>query len=260
MAIEKTGVQVDVDNQFNNPTSFEENGIVDHIDIDGLNQLTEYYVRGYIIEDGSTTYSDNTLSFNTTFNFPEELQRVEYLESDRDCYIILQDVQTQDISTLQVKCQGYSNEESIFGVVENGSALELYGDNDGHYCVKWFSSNRLNSNQNYNDLLEFSYENDIADFSGEQVINPYSTNQINEPILLFGVNDGGNYRLQEHAKIYEFITNLCYLLPCYVKPGETIEDTKGQTCYAGDCGFYDVLNNRFYSNDGSGNFIPGSDL
>lgn len=260
MAIEKTGVEVDVTSGFENPTSFEENGMVDHIDIDGLNQLTEYYVRGYIIQNGSTTYSDNTLSFNTTFNFPEELQRVEYLESDGDCYILLNGVPTQDITTMNVKCQGYQNEKSLFGASENGMFIDLYGNIDGHYCVRWFSGNELVSNQNCFDPLDFSFENDIADFNGEQVSNTDPVNSIGTPILLFGVNNEGTYVLHDHAKINEFITNMCYLIPCYVKPGETIEDVKGQTCFPGECGFYDVLNQCFYSNDGTSPFIPGPDL
>ena len=260
MAIEKTGVEVDVSSSFESPTTFEENGMVDHIDIDGLNQLTEYYVRGYIIENGSTTYSDNTLSFNTTFDWPEELQMVEYLESDGDCYILLQNVPTQDINMLRVKCQGYTGNATLFGSRESGDSLQLFSNNRTEYSFRFFSSSALDSGVNSNDLLEFSYENDIADFNGSQISNTNPTTPISEPVLLFGLNNQGTYVLHDHAKFYEFVTNLCYLIPCYIKPGETIEDTKGQTCVGGDCGFYDVLNQCFYSNDGTANFIPGPDL
>ena len=177
MAIEKTGVEVDVSSAFESPTTFEENGMVDHIDIDGLNQLTEYYVRGYIIENGSTTYSDNTLSFNTTFDWPEELQMVEYLESDGDCYIILQNVPTQDINMLHVKCQGYTGNATLLGSSESGVSLQLFSNDRTEYSFRFFSSSALDSGVNSNDLLEFSYENDIADFNGSQISNTNPTNK-----------------------------------------------------------------------------------
>lgn len=259
MAIEKTGVEVDLTSEFENPTSFEENGMVDHVDIDGLSQLTNYYVRGFLVQDGQKTYSDNILDFTTDIDLPSELQRVEYLESDGDCYILL-NIPTQDITEIQCKCTGYSSQGVIFGVKEQGDELLLADNSHGKYMFRFFSSHDLDSTQNSIDFLDFSYKDDIANFNGEQILNPYQTNPISLQLLLFGVNNEGNYELQDHCKIHEFRSNLCFLVPCYVKPGETIEDVKGQTCFAGECGFYDVLNQCFYSNDGTSMFIPGPDL
>lgn len=260
MAIEKTGGEVDVSSGFENPTTFEENGMVDHIDIDGLNQLTEYYVRGYILEDGNTTYSDNTLSFTTDVNFPAELQRVDYIESDNDCYILLRSLQTQDITTIKCKCQGYASNSTIFGSRESGVSLQLFSNNSGVYSFRYFSSTALDSNQNHTDYLEFVYENDMADFNGEQISNLNPPSQISEPIMLFGNNNSGTYTPHVFCKIYEFQTNLCHLIPCYIKPGEQMIDEQGRTRYSGECGMWDVDNNIFYGNEGNGMFIPGNDI
>ena len=66
MSIIKTGIEVDIDNQFNNPTSFEENGAVSRIEATGLNPTTGYYVRAYVVDDiGNIIYSENTETFTT---------------------------------------------------------------------------------------------------------------------------------------------------------------------------------------------------
>ena len=66
MSIVKTGIEVDIDNQFNNPTSFEENGVVSSINATELSPETPYYVRAYVVDDlGSIYYSENTETFTT---------------------------------------------------------------------------------------------------------------------------------------------------------------------------------------------------
>lgn len=66
MAITKTGIWVDTSNSFTNPLIYEENGQVSSIVADNLTSNTFYYVKGYIISDGVTIYSDNTRTFSTS--------------------------------------------------------------------------------------------------------------------------------------------------------------------------------------------------
>ena len=47
---------------------------------------------------------------------------------------------------------------------------------------------------------------------------------------------------------------------CYIKSGQTYTDNKGNICPAGTCGMYDVVNNVFYTNDGTGTFSKGADI
>lgn len=65
MAITKTGVQIDVSSSFSNPTVFEQNGRVTSINVNNLAPSQRYYVRGYVISDGTTVYSQNFRSFDT---------------------------------------------------------------------------------------------------------------------------------------------------------------------------------------------------
>ena len=61
---------------------------------------------------------------------------------------------------------------------------------------------------------------------------------------------------------FDFTTfdQISRLVSTYIKTGETYEDNKGNTCSAGTCGFFDVLTQTFYTNDGGGNFTHGNDI
>ena len=82
--VSKTGVEIDTDPLFSNPTAYEENGAVNTIAVDNLNAETTYYVRAYVIWNEQTIYSSNTLNFTTESGsiLPAELQGCEYLEAD----------------------------------------------------------------------------------------------------------------------------------------------------------------------------------
>ena len=63
------------------------------------------------------------------------------------------------------------------------------------------------------------------------------------------------------TKIYYFeIENTCKYIACHIKSGKTFIDNKGITCQAGTPGMYDVVNNIFYTNDGTGAFTVGPDI
>ena len=65
MAITKTGIEVDTSSSFTNPSIYEENGQVNQVTADSLTPSTRYYTRAYVINDGSTIYSQNMRSFTT---------------------------------------------------------------------------------------------------------------------------------------------------------------------------------------------------
>lgn len=66
MSIVKTGIEVDTTDQFSNPTSFEENGVVSSINASGLTAETGYYVRAYVVDDqGNRIDGENIETFTT---------------------------------------------------------------------------------------------------------------------------------------------------------------------------------------------------
>lgn len=66
MAIVKTGIEIDTNSSFSNPTSFEENGAVSSIEATGLSAETAYFVKAYVVDDqGNRIDGENTETFTT---------------------------------------------------------------------------------------------------------------------------------------------------------------------------------------------------
>ena len=63
--VSKTGVQVDNDQTFSNPITYEQDGVVDSILINNLGEGTQYYVRGYVVCDERIIESGDILECKT---------------------------------------------------------------------------------------------------------------------------------------------------------------------------------------------------
>ena len=262
--VSKTGVEIDTDPTFSNPTSYEDNGAVNSIAIDNLTAETTYYVRAYVIWSGQTIYSSNSLNFTTESSsiLPAELQACEYLETDGNSHILLSGVNTQNITEISCKCQTNSSNATIFGARLSTTSLQLYADNHNpaNFAFRFFSSSAINSSIDISNILNFSYQNGIADFNAQNITNSNPISPISVKIALFGNNINGSVLHINDAKIYNFSCNSCNLYPCYIKAGQTYTDNKGNVCTAGTCGMYDIVNQIFYTNDGSGTFSKGADI
>ena len=265
--ITKTGVEIDTDPSFSNPTAYEENGAVNSVNVDTLTAETTYYVRGYVIWNNTKIYSSNTLNFTTAQGsiLPAELQACEWLETDGNAYINT-GLKSTDITTLKCKCY-CQGEVNIFGARLNSPyhSFQLGTNASGKYLFIYdngASSSQITvSNQSNTDILEFEIkDNGKIYFNNVEYANRKGTYYTNYNIFLFGINSVGNALINIYDKIYYWQTNICDLIPCYVKSGQTIVDNKGNTCSAGTCGMYDIVNQVFYTNDGTGTFSKGADI
>lgn len=269
--VSKTGVEIDTDPLFSNPTQYEENGAVNTIAVDTLTAETTYYVRGYVVWNEQTIYSSNSLNFTTASVpsiLPAELQACEYLQTDGNSYIKL-NYWANNITNLYIKTSNNGNitGTTIFGASPSSlNNLRLVRSINGNYSATFYSNTDTNyeSNLVYGNLLEFYFDkiNKYCEFNSEHIniTNTYSTTG-NAQIYLFGATVNGTfYKNNTQAKIYKVIVSNNDIYPCYVKSGQTYTDNKGNVCSAGTCGMYDVVNNVFYTNDGTGTFSKGADI
>lgn len=270
--VSKTGVEIDTDPLFSNPTAYEENGAVNTIAVDTLTAETTYYVRAYVIWNGQTIYSANSLNFTTESGsiLPAELQACEYLETDGNAYIIT-NANVNNITNLKIKC--YQNTtvtsgSSVYGcgitTGNNASMFQLFIQNS-KWAIRAFSMTNIISNTNSNNLLnlEIDLTNSQAIFNGSitSITNLYTQIISYRLFTLFGSRQQeGTYINTHNVRIYNCETNLFNLIPCYIKAGKTFTDNKGNTCPAGTPGMYDIVNNIFYTNDGTGTFSKGADI
>lgn len=270
--VSKTGVEIDTDPSFSNPTQYEENGAVNTIAIDNLDAETTYYVRAYVIWSGQTIYSSNSLNFTTTHTsiLPAELQGVEYLQTDGNAYINL-GIKLDTYDTLEcVAIVPSGASKGIFGARTTNAIRAFYTNRTASGFLR-FSVNHNGSNYaDYNNIAEVevkfyqNLKNFYIYYNNEIVAQNTSTQNTTteyDAYLFAYNNEGVISSILNGLKIKRFIyKNQINLYPCYIKAGQTFVDNKGNTCTAGTCGMYDVVNHVFYTNDGTGTFSKGADI
>ena len=272
--VTKTGIELDTNPGFSNPIRFEIDGCANSVDVSGLEMDTQYYVRGYIVKDGSTIYSNNVLEFRTLPSIlPAELQGCEWLQSDTNSAILLDYiVKANTIIKTKVNKIGASLNTALFGSRNqwNHEMWELLINTQDKYGIalnNMQSATVLNNVQTSGTTtIEFGNGN-IKINSYEGTIPTYS-NRNSQNLALFSCMDRSQgkilsptYEAQMHyCQIQEDDELKIDLYPCYVKIDKVYENNKGIICPAGTCGMYDVIGSLFYTNAGTGIFTHGADI
>ena len=260
--ITKTGVEIDTDPLFSNPTAYEENGAVNSVAVDTLNSETTYYARGYVIWNNTTIYSSNILNFTTaqTSILPAELQGCEWLKGDGNAYITT-NIKCNSFNYFYAKLKGSGSNTSFFGGYTGTYFLHCYNDSATNLVVRTFgaASNSVNFSVANNELFEIeifkSTKTVICNNTTKNFTN--AIRDINVYLNFFCLrNDFG----KSDGYFYNSKIDNIDLYACYVKSGQTFVDNKGNICSAGTCGIYDVVNQVFYTNDGTGAFSKGADI
>lgn len=187
---------------------------------------------------------------------PKELQACEYLQTNG----------TQDIIIPQILFQ--NTDISIIATFDDIDGLAGWNDRNNN----WFGI-RNHVFTIGNIPIPFT---DYVNLEIKYITNTFPTCTYNGTLytgtgLFFNNGPINGYHLFKIAgfngmsgkfKKYEVESyNVTYTLqPCYVKSGKTFIDNKGITCQAGTPGMYDIVNNIFYTNDGTGTFTVGPDI
>ena len=164
MAIEKTGILVDTSTSFTNPSRFEEAGKVSTISASNLTPNTRYYVKGYVVQDGTTIYSNNVQNFYTDdtdinyLTFTNAYSGTNYLELQKigsPYEIILQ--YTKDGSNWIT--WDSSSGSSIVVSLEEGEHVSFRGDNTNF--TQYYRGRISGSSSEHFDYYKFSSSEDI---------------------------------------------------------------------------------------------------
>lgn len=269
--IVKTGVEIDTDPLFSNPTAYEENGAVNTIAVDTLTAETTYYVRGYVIWNGQTIYSSNTLNFTTAQAsiLPAELQGCEWLKGDGYCGILLDYIANENT---EIYCKssncGTINNIAMFGsrVAYKDKQFCFVINNLNKYAILVNNQDTTQTNIEKTNNVEIYFRgNGTGTINGQTITYHTYTSKNGLKYALFTQNQNGTLLSGFNGNIEQYVINengvaLLNLYPSYVKSGQNYTDNKGNICPAGTCGMYDIVNNVFYTNDGTGTFSKGGDI
>lgn len=204
----------------------------------------------------------NTIA-ETPSLLPKEYQQVEYIESTgTQCLntnvlpYVNADSSPVRSTKLYIEFEFTTEKiQAIFGS-QNTSSSGLFKLRTGSSGALWFAISasdymgNLLSGITKHSALIYARQSQI---DGENVSTYYGTNFSGTfPIYLFALNNAGNIENFANAKIYtcqiynddELIRDF---IPCYRKSDSEI-------------GLYDLVERKFYTNQGTGTFLKGADI
>lgn len=200
-----------------------------------------------------TTPSDQAKIRIKGKGLPDTLQRVEYIQTDGAQLINLGKV-GDSVSQYDIQFIA-DNHRQLMGY--GGSGSEYWGATDTTiYEAGGQRGSTTDTTQRRNITWTYSYRDGISkvEYNGVTVSNGNgaSKNVDTDDYKLFNISANASAQYGCACKlygltIYHYDKKVHELIPCYRKSDGTI-------------GLYDVAEGKFYTNEGSGNFVKGPDM
>lgn len=204
-----------------------------------------------------------THNANKAFNYEvksisDEYTMVEYIESVGSQYIKTNIIPDDTFGTeLEVVVPSVVGDVIFLGSRSIDSGRFWNGQINGSFYLGWNtnmeSSSRPTLTANTKYIIKTNYKNNRKLIYNDLEFNITEALAENtQPITLFAGNDKGTPSYFASIKLYNFkVTRgnklIAYFVPCYKNSNNEI-------------GLYDVVNDIFYTNQGTGNFKKGSNI
>ena len=209
---------------------------------------------------------------------PDNYQQVEYIESNGTQYIDTKVTQNSNCSIFYDVSVKFSNGGNAIGTGIVG-AYTRYTQGFGISQILWQNQYRIcniinqitlavyssvsidnmweNRHQFFLKKNEFYVDGILISDNKQETVSNCTTN-----CYLFGMS-GSTLQMSSqklyNAKLYnendKIVRNF---IPCY--SATTVADINGNNCPSGTIGMYDLVENKFYTNSGSGTFLKGPDV
>lgn len=210
---------------------------------------------------------------------PAGYQEVDYIESDgsgqyintgfipsEDCKAIFDIAADLPITSSGVYLGGSrenSSSKMFYFMVQNVSskaqlAIKIGGNNNTPFAGKQITNKSLSSSKVVLPKSRVLFGFRGGDYCFSEILGAEKSDSITAftttyPVFLFGINNGGVLSQPSgNIRVYEFsaftgLNNVIKLIPCYRKSDSEI-------------GMYDIVNNQFFTNAGTGAFLKGADI
>ena len=234
--------------------------------------LDKWYYKGYKINEKGNVEKGKLL--------PDEYKQIEYIETTGTQYIDTRHIPTTKIRIEMEICfngRFKSNDKSsiICSRDENKTVSFNFGHTDSNGIYVWMDklyskggaihkvvvSNEILKSKNLIIMQskKFSYGS-ISTSIAEK-----TTDSVNNLIIAGGIDDDNNiipfgcYNMDIYSfKIYENNILERYFIPCYCT--ENVTDVNEKEYPSGTIGLYDLVEGKFYTNQGTGEFLKGADV
>lgn len=188
----------------------------------------------------------------------DDFQELEYIESTGTQYIdtgifpIVSD-KIKPIINIECSINDISYPQRIFGSSGTYDKYFQFFNNVNQLGIQAYNtSNYTIFTQNTDKhAYIFDFKNDKAYQDDKEKKLSYLNGNLNNPLYLFARNNNGKTDNYFSGRIYYFKyndgTQYKKLIPCYRKSD-------------GEIGMYDLVNDKFYTNRGTGSFIKGPNI
>lgn len=205
-------------------------------------------------ENGFSVYPTFTMIEEPQSRLPVDYIELQYIQSSGTQYI---DTEYKPNNNTRVQCRFELLESGraygVFGsrIAYQNTAFDLFanGQNSGKYFQDDYGSNVNAPMASTLGIYEIDKNKNVTNINGNIYTFPSSTFQSNYNMYILGINTAGSTNNQlgslkiYSCQIYDNGTLIRDFVPC-----KTVEGTVG---------LYDVVNQAFYTNAGTGSFIAG---
>ena len=251
--------------------------------INYIPSFTKKYDGKFVINNNNLEYTNKldekekeyTQSLNVKEKIkllPDEYQQVEYIDSSGTQYIDT-GLLAQDYSDINCEIKGnyikIEPTKTIFGAGNNNTwyligilfGVRDFGAQKGTAGTEVkFCSADLNEH-----IFTLDLKNGVAYLDNYLQINLANNgNKISKNYILFSNMNGNEWTKaassfsMKYCKIIKDEVLIRNFVPCYSTT--TVEDVNGKSCPKGTKGLYDTVKGKFYTNQGTGEFIAGPDV
>ena len=223
---------------------------------------SNYYYKEYCIEENGNVEKYDKL-------LPKEYQQVEYIESTGTQWIDIGIKLNQDttaILDIQITAPGNYH---IFGSRTSPTSNSFhicFSPENNYYRADFqdWTVNNLNIMPHYNRNTIKISKNELSIGEISKKVNNYSNFETPSNALVF-YTEGNTAMGYAPAKMKLYLCEILdrenlrkKMIPCYSTTAVT--DVNGKQCPQDTIGLYDLVEDKFYTNQGSGTFLKGNDV
>lgn len=217
----------------------------------GLQNNTEYYLRPYALSNLGYKYGDVVAQRTKANPIPEEYQLVEYLQSNGSQYINTNYIPTS-ITKWEFDCEFIGSTQSQNGMSNTAaSGRFIIANVSGLYVAlgEGVSTGMQVSGIRHLFVLDSSTSSYSVDGITYSISNTFQGGLF--PLFLFARNTAGSASQFAVERVYHTYLEEIGEMKVNLYPVYRKADNKP--------GMYDIVNNVFYTNQGTGEFTVGQD-